>query len=105
MSKLYENEDYTFTKIDDLKEICKNATQVNGWYPHTHDGTVRGPFGRWFTCTGGENQNARNVGVPSISNDTHFAASAMNNFPRLLDTVKIQRKEIAKLKRKLKKVS
>ncbi len=92
-------ESYTLERIEGLRKIHLASTNVNCWYPHGHNGTVRGPFTRWFRCTRVGRANAKSVS--SVHDDTVFAAAAMNHFGPLLITVERQRREIAELKKKL----
>ena len=45
-------EDVVFNKetLSELKAICERSSKVVAWYDHYE--TVRGPWNRWFTCTG-----------------------------------------------------
>lgn len=74
------------------EEIIKKSTKAVLWYPHTYDGTIRGPFNRWFRCERGDDQSDKyppNKGlISSIECDVEFAALAMNNFQKLIDTVR-----------------
>ena len=77
--------------LEKLKEIASYSTKVVAWYPHWYDGTVRGPFGRWFTLTGGDNGMGDPVKYPTpvadIGDDVAFAAAAMNSFVPLMNEV------------------
>lgn len=78
-----------------LRDIAARSTPVVAWYPHPYE--VRGPFGRWFTCTGGDNgmRDGTPTPVANVADDCTFAAAAMNTLTMLLD-------EIDRLEAKLK---
>lgn len=75
--------DYTLADIRRLKKLCSKSTKVVGWYPHGHEGTVRGPFNRWFTCSEGSKHHQQNIA--SVNDEVEFAAAAMNNLKPLLN--------------------
>lgn len=74
-----------------IESICKEikdrkakSTQVNGWYAHAYeDGTIRGPFHRWFRCTEVAPQYRQHVA--SVADDVEYAAAAMNYAPLLVE--------------------
>lgn len=76
-------------KIDKLKELKEKSTKVVAWYPHPRE--VRGPFGRWFTCSGGDNGMGDPVKYPTpvapIEDDCAYAAAAMNAVPNLIKQI------------------
>lgn len=75
----------TKADLEELKRLCEASTQVVGWY--AHPSAVRGPFGRWFTCSGGDNGMGDPVKYPvpvaQISDDCKFAAAAMNALQKI----------------------
>lgn len=81
-------------RIREIEARCNAATKVVAWYPHGYDGTVRGPFGRWFKCTGGDNGMGDPIKYPtpvaSIEDDVAYAACAMNELPWLLQLIRTQ---------------
>ena len=84
-------------ELEELKKVANKSTRVVGWYAHPYEGEVRGPFGRWFTCTGGENAGVQPESVADISDDCKFAAAAMNNLVPLLEHIEKLEKEIIDL--------
>lgn len=85
----------TKDELDALREVAANATQVVSWYPHgVEDGTVRGPYHRWFKCTGNEDGKHPTA---NIENDVNFAAAAMNNLVPLLDHIEELERQIVDL--------
>ena len=80
-----------------LRDKANKSSKVVGWYPHGYDGTVRGPFGRWFTCTGGKNNGKQPKSIADIADDVEFAAVAMNHLVPLLNEVERLNKRIAEL--------
>lgn len=88
-----------------LKEIADKSTKVVAWYPHEYGddrayghATVRGPFGRWFACFGGDNGMNDPIKYPTpvaeIADDVKFAAAAMNNLVPLCDEVDKLREQL-----------
>lgn len=73
-------------KLDALIAETEKATKVNKWYSHPWEGTVRGPFHRWFTCAPVDERYQKHVA--SVADDTEFAAAAMNNYPAALRALK-----------------
>ena len=91
-----------------LRELAKSSTKVAGWYAHSqYDGyhlgqaSVRGPFGRWFLVSGGDNgmKDPVNHPVPvsDLFDDAKFAAAAMNNLVALLDEIEVLESRIKEL--------
>lgn len=72
-----------------LGELKAKSTQVTAWYPHGEDGTVRGPFVRWFKCTEVAEQYQRNVA--SQADDCRYAAAALTHVPELIKIIEQQR--------------
>ncbi len=84
---------------EELRKLANASTKVVAWYPHKYGGkghfggnaTVRGPFGRWFECYGGDNGMGDPVKYPvpvaDIGDDVEFAAAAMNSLVPLLDEI------------------
>ena len=87
----------------ELRELAAASTRVVNWYPHSqsdggyHPGkaSVRGPFGRWFLVSGGDNGMGDPIKYPvpvaDLYDDAKFAAAAMNNLVPLLDEVETLR--------------
>lgn len=80
-------------RLDELERLLSNSTKVVSWYPHSqHDGyhpgsaSVRGPFGRWFLVSGGDNGMNGNPPTPvaDLYDDAKFAAAAMNSLSELI---------------------
>ena len=88
--------------LEKWKEISKKSTRVVGWYPHAHEGEVRGPFHRWFTCTGGENYPDS---VASIEDDVEYAALALTHFKDIIQELRNSRKQVRVLRKGLEFVS
>ena len=88
-SLTFEQQKYTVEEIKRLKDICNKASKVVTWYDYgDEDGTVRGPWCRWFKCEEGVVKN-RPDSVSDVADDVTFAAEAMNNFlPILLELEK-----------------
>lgn len=89
------------SKLDEWEAVAIKSTKVVAWYPHgAEDGTVRGPFGRWFRCEPGDDQSKfypGNKGVlASIEDDVNFAAVAMNSFQKLISVIRKQQEVIEK---------
>jgi hypothetical protein len=85
---------------DQLRELASKSTQVVGWYDHgLQDGTIRGPFHRWFKCEEVEPKYARHVA--SVPAETAFVTAAMNNLVPLLDELDTKDKEIDELNREI----
>lgn len=91
-----------------LRAIAEKSTPVVAWYPHgpgdgyhPGQGSVRGPFGRWFLVSGGDNgmQDPVKYPVPvaPLEDDAKFAAAAMNNLVPLLDELDLRDKMIEEL--------
>lgn len=96
----------TDEEVQKIKEAKDKSTLVVSWYAHSqfdgyHPGqaTVRGPFGRWFRVSGGDNGIGDPVNCPTpvadMFDDAKYAALALNSVPRF-----IQERE--ELKRRLK---
>lgn len=96
MSEIIETKTLTEEYLTELKELCKKATQVVGWYPHGYDGTVRGPFCRWFHCDEVSPEHRKYVG--EVADDVRFAAAAMNSLPALLELLDQKEAKIKELK-------
>lgn len=89
-----------------LREIASKSTRVVAWYPHGYhdgrmpgcDGTVRGPFGRWFGVCGGDNGMGDPIKYPTpvadSRDDVEFCAAAMNHFEGLLEEVVRLRQDV-----------
>jgi hypothetical protein len=97
-------------KIEKLKELKERSTNVVAWYAHPRE--VRGPFGRWFTCDGGDNGMGDPVKYPTpvapIEDDCAYAAAAMNAVPSLIKQIELMEwalNEIVKTNRRLLKSS
>lgn len=89
-----------------LKHLCDKATQVVGWYHHNMwSNEVRGPFGRWFTVSGGDNGMGDPVKYPvpvaELYEDAAFCAAAMSSLPALLELLDEKDAKIAELKREM----
>jgi hypothetical protein len=82
---------------EELRELAGLSTRVTAWYPQ--GATVRGPFCRWFTCADVEDQYKQHVA--NVSDDTRFAAAAMNNLLPLLDELEEMEKKVADLQLEL----
>ncbi len=82
--------------MNEFRRVAENSTQVTAWYDHGFDGTVRGPFNRWFKCS--EVNPLYMKHVANVADDCEFAAVAMNHFVQLLDLVEAQQKEIEELR-------
>jgi hypothetical protein len=81
---------------DELRELISKSTQVNGWYAHGYeDGTVRGPYHRWFKCSEVDDKYKHNVAP--VNDDVNFAAAAMNNLEALLDLLDAAEEKVADL--------
>lgn len=89
---------YPELSLKELRELAVKFTHVVGWYPHGpgdgyHPGqaSVRGPFGRWFLLSGGDNGMGDSVKHPTpvadLIDDAKFASAAMNNLVPLLDEI------------------
>ena len=79
-----------------FKKVCQKASRVVGWWAHSEDNTIRGPFGRWFTCS--EIPLEYKKYMSDISDDVEYASTAMNAFPHLLNHIETLEREIARLK-------
>src|SRR3990167_10012965 len=102
-------------RLDEIEARAKAATQVVRWYPHTEDGTVRGPFHRWFTCRGGDAKYTADMDVEycitcsggdakytaDMDADVEYCAEAMNSVPYLLAELRKAHEEIEKLEAKV----
>ena len=79
-----------------LKELHDKSTKVNAWYAHGwEDGTVRGPFHRWFKCSEVEPRYAKHVA--GVAEDTEYCAGAMNLAPYLINAVETLLKRVSEL--------
>lgn len=67
-----------------LRELTDKSTRVVGWYAHSYSGEVRGPYHRWFKCTGNEDKK---YPTAEIEDDVKYAAAAMTSLPALLDHI------------------
>lgn len=99
MSQMITTKDLTEDYLTQLKDICKKATQVVGWYAHAYDATVRGPFCRWFHITPVAPEYEKYVGT--IQADADFAAHAMSAFPALLELIDEKDAKIKQLKQEM----
>jgi hypothetical protein len=83
----------TTDEVKALRRVAAKSTRVVAWYAHPEE--VRGPFGRWFRCSGGDNGMGDPVKYPvpvsHASDDCKFAAAAMNNLVPLLDSIDVLR--------------
>lgn len=86
------------TDKKELRKLAEASTEVVSWYPHSqYDGyhvgkaSVRGPFGRWFLVSGGDNGMGDTIKYPTpvadLFDDAKFAAAAMNNLIPLLNEI------------------
>lgn len=73
------------TLAQETKRLAEKATEVVRWYPHQYDGTIRGPFCRWFKCSEVDEKYRENVA--SVADDVEYGAEAMNAAPQLADAV------------------
>ena len=79
---------FTPAKLIELKEIIAKSTPVVNWYDHGYeDGTIRGPFNRWFKCSEVSPEYRDNVS--DIANDVAFACAAMQNFLPLIKEIQL----------------
>jgi hypothetical protein len=78
---------FTPEKLLELKDVITKSTQVVNWYDHgLEDGTIRGPWNRWVTCS--ENIEEVDKGyVAHRADDVAFACAAMQNFLPLVNEV------------------
>lgn len=74
-----------------LRDSLARSTNVVGWWPHGYDGTVRGPFFRWFKCAEVSPEYEKNVA--SVEDDTEYCAMSMNAVPILLNEIDALRRE------------
>lgn len=88
--------------LDYLKEVCAKSTNVVGWYAHGYDGTVRGPFCRWFTCSEVSPEYRKHVA--DVSDEVEFAAAAMTSLPFLLKLIDEKNAKIKELKADMVKI-
>lgn len=77
-------------EIKELRELADRSTKVNSWYAHSQyenpeGATVRGPYNRWFVIK--EVPEIYKKHVADSYDDAKFAAEAMNNLSKLLDTI------------------
>lgn len=61
--------------LEKSRELREASTKVVAWYAHEQE--VRGPFGRWFTCSPQEDE-CRKGNVAWPQDDCKFTAHAMN---------------------------
>ena len=72
--------------MDEIKHTKSKSTQVNGCYDHGYEnGTIRGPFHRWFRCQEVDDQYKQHVA--SVADDVAYAAAAMNYAPALVEEI------------------
>ena len=89
MSRIYENTEYNLETLGELEEICKKASQVNGWYAHKYEnGNIRGPWHRWVNVEEGSREGVENGYIAPKESDIDFIAAAMNHFPHLIKALK-----------------
>jgi hypothetical protein len=87
--------------ISKLETLWEKSTQVVAWYAHgDYDGTIRGPFCRWFKCTEIEPEYQKHCG--SIKDDVEYATAALNSVPHLIAAYRAQSDRIATLEAQLK---
>lgn len=103
MSQIVTKKTLTEEYLNGLKELCNKATQVVGWYHHhMWSNEVRGPFGRWFTVSGGDNGMGDPVKYPTpvaeLYEDAAFCAAAMSALPALLELLDEKEAKIRELK-------
>ena len=83
----------TESLLKELEELEKNSSRVVAWYSHgDEDGTIRGPWHRWFKCQEGDNGRPDSIGT--VKEDCDYAAAAMNSLPALLQIIKTQREAL-----------
>lgn len=85
--------------ITTLEALWHKSTAVVAWYPYGYDGTVRGPFCRWFTCSKIDEQYEKHCG--SIEDDVKYTAMALNSVPHLIVAHRAQSDRIAQLEGQL----
>lgn len=84
--------------IPALEALYNKSTHVVAWYAHPAE--VRGPFCRWLTVSEVAEQYRKHVGEQS--DDTAYAAAAMNSIPHLIAAFHAQCNLNARLAGKLK---
>lgn len=79
--------------IDEFKKV-KELSSKCSWYAHSgYDSyrypnpTVRGPYFRWFVLEHGDKEHQDRLSPPD--NDALYCATAMRNFPKLLDALEL----------------
>ena len=80
--------------LDEGERIKNNSTEVVAWYPHELDGTVRGPFGRWFKAV--EVHKEYKEHVSPITEDVIYCAHALTNYPKTTKALRRAAEEINK---------
>ena len=75
-------------QLQTLLKLADAASPVVAWYAHGNEnGTVRGPFHRWFTCSEVEDRYKQHVA--SVDDDCRYAAAAMNAVPTLVKVLQV----------------
>jgi len=97
MPRNYVSEEYTNEKLKELKRVCHRSSRVNAWYDYGSEGSVRGPWNRWFLCQKGSDDAPESVA--SVKDDVTFASKAMNHFENLIDEVLRLREQVQTLTR------
>lgn len=82
---------------EQLRVLESKSTPVVAWYAHTDE--VRGPFGRWLTCSNVSPEYQKHVAWKN--DECAFAAAAMNNLLSLLDALDNLEAENTKLRKAL----
>lgn len=70
--------------LQEVGEKTSKSSNVVDWYSHPELGQIRGPYMRWFQCSGGNEKY-----TASISDDVEYCTMAMNEVPKLLEALKI----------------
>lgn len=70
------------TWLEKLRSVGEKSSEVCGWWPYPEDGTIRGPFHRWFKCQEGDVDHQEKLA--SVEDDVKFFSTAANEFNSLL---------------------
>lgn len=75
-------------KLVELRKLAEKSSKVVRWYAHGgSDGTVRGPYMRWFKCL--EIEPEYRQYMASVTDDVEYCAAAMNELPRLIESLEV----------------
>lgn len=92
MAKNRDNNELNSEELERLRQLADKGSRMVHWYTHVNDGTIRGGYCRWFTCSEGSEKLP--ASIASVEDDTRFAAAAMNSFIPLLEKVDALKKEV-----------